>query len=220
MVPSVLLLGPSGGGKTCLFRAACALVGERFSLLLPPPAPTRGLVRRVLDLPISASSSATANGQECTTQVLLCDAGGQRPERRHWVELVRAPARVGALIFVVDIFDDVDETRDLWRQLVNAKWARDATLLLALTRFDVALQQPGGDAAAADLVDLRAAEFRSACQTSHAFAVHPLCTHDKSAAARLFADAANGAARTLSSSALPASGPHVSGEDGDVPVLL
>lgn len=179
--PSVLLLGPLGVGKSTLFRRGLALSGEHLPMDEPPPPPTRGLVRRVLELPYSTGAA----------RVLLCDAGGRREDRRHWVELVRLPGPpVGALVFVADAQDDTEETRDLFRQLSGAKWARRATLLVALTRYDVALGALGADGAS-ELVERRTAEFRGVC--ARPFAVHQLCCHDAAAAERLLIAAVGGA---------------------------
>ena len=199
--PSVLLLGPSGGGKSTLYRAALALAGELPRGDNGPPRPTRGLVVQPLLLPANlmaaaqeephagvdgSTTSGNASGQWQRRQVVLCDAGGGRQERRQWVDLVRAPARIGSLIFVCDARDDSEETRELFRQLANAKWAQRATVVLALTKLDLLLEERGNSEARATCA-AREAEYRAACP-------HPLITHvlncrDPAAAARLLVEA-------------------------------
>ena len=164
-----------------------------------PPRPTRGLVIQPLVLPASLMAAAqeephvgvdgsTTRGNASSwqrRQVVLCDAGGGRQERRQWVDLVRAPARIGALLFVADARDDSEETRELFRQLAKAKWAQRATVVLALTKLDLLLEQRGDSDARATCA-ARESEYRSACP-------HPLITHvlncrDPAASARLLVE--------------------------------
>ena len=198
--PSVLLLGPSGAGKTELYRRALVLAGIQHPDP-EPPLPTRGLVRHPLYLaadadqlpmpaPLPAPGDVRAAGKWRRRRVLLCDAGGGRQERRQWVELVCPPARVGTLVFVADARDATDDTLSLIKQLAHAKWARSATLLVALTKLDLAVAERGS-AAAMELCAQREAEFKAVC--SHPFSLHVLNgLDDTAAAARLIAEAVQG----------------------------
>ena len=178
-LPSVLMLGPSGAGKSTLFHAALKLAGEDAGeAAATATAPTRGLVRRVLRMPSSNRHQ----------EVVLCDAGGQRQQRRQWVELVRAPALVGALVFVADVSDGSNDTLELFRQLANAKWASRATLLLALSHVDKCDGTPDEVRAACER---RVAEYRAACH--HPFGVHRLCCFDGDASRSLLTEAVDGA---------------------------
>ena len=174
--PLVLLLGPTGAGKSTLFRAALKLADE--AIADEPLTSTRGLVRRPLFLPASQGRR----------HVILCDAGGGRRERRQWVELVRPPARVGALIFVADLADGSNDARDLFKQLASAKWARGASILLALTKLDALQQQAPEELDATTRA--REAEYRSACPV--AFSTHVLSCHDANATSRLLIEAVSG----------------------------
>ena len=206
--PAVLLLGPSEAGKSTIHAAACALAGEASSAAdggssasVPALArqPTRGLVRTLLSLPASIDAShpsaASSGGRAWRRRhVVMCDAGGGRQERRQWVELVREPARVGCLVFVADARDASEDTRQLWKQLCNAKWARRATLLLALTHLDRLLEERGAGGAH-DACAQREAEYRAAA--NHPFSTHVLDCRDATATARLLVEAVASAAPGL-----------------------
>ena len=174
VIPRILLLGPVAAGKSTLFRAALELSGEPVSGDATY-APTRGLVRRLLELPSAISAERVT--------VQLCDAGGGEDERRQWRELVQDD--VGALVFVCDVSDGSKETRYLFSQLAAAPWARDARLVLAFTKADLV---PGGRAALSSLSAAREAEFRAACPARSLHA-HCLCVRDPLAAARVLQSA-------------------------------
>ena len=189
--PALLLLGPAQTGKSTLFRAACALAGEAGEVAAAthtgPPAPTKGLVRRLLLLP---SGTNTSRGALQAGHVVLCDAGGGHRERRQWVELVRdGQAPVGALMFVADARDASDETVGLLGQLAGSKWARSAAIYLALTHFDV-LADEQGDASARAICQAREASYRNAMP--HGVVLHAcrcLSARDPVAACQLLAEA-------------------------------
>lgn len=154
---SMLLLGPSGAGKTTMFRAALSLSGEAGDdEAVLPPAATRGLVKQVLRLPYPDSDEATV--VQARQPVLLCDAGGGRQERRQWIVLVREAAPIACLVFVADLGDDSGDTQYLFQQLANAPWARDTALWLALTHVDVARKERG-EVAALDLCAARKTKY-------------------------------------------------------------
>lgn len=119
----------------------------------------------------------------------VCDAGGGRQERRQWIELVREN-RVGCLVFVADSRDFSEDTRSLFKQLANAKWAQRATVIVALTKLDMLLEERG-DAGARQACAQHEAEFRAECQ--HPFSTHVLDARDQTAAARLIVEAVGSA---------------------------
>jgi len=191
---SVLLLGPSGGGKTTLFRAALTLAGEvEGDADADAPAPTRGLVRRVMPLPLPGTTDAQATSR----QVQLCDAGGGREERRQWVVLVREAAPIAALVFVADVGDDAEETLGLFKQLAGAPWARDAALVLALTHAD-AVGEGNGDSPALDVCAARVAAYRE--RSARPVSVHTLNARDPAEAAKLLAEVTEFAVRASAES--------------------
>lgn len=197
--PCLLLLGPSAAGKTTLYRHAVALAGE--ALPQHTGGPTRGLVRHPLfmpcdrrrqlpepvRLPAPGGFKAATSSTRRRRRVVVCDAGGGRQERRQWVELVRPPARIGVLVFVADARDGTEETLSLFKQLANAKWARGATLIVALTFVDRLVDERGA-ATATHLCSQREAELRAVC--AHPFSVHALNGRDDAdAAERLLTEA-------------------------------
>lgn len=159
--------------------------------------PTLGLVRRRLQLPLADHDAHDGadhghggwlDGRRRRRHALLCDAGGAARERRQWRELVVGAGcgEVGVLVYVVDVADDSDDARYTFEQLASAKWARNAKVLLALTKVD---RLPQGGVELAALADAREAEYRRLCRLP--LSVHRLDATDGAQAARLLVEVAN-----------------------------
>lgn len=190
----ILLLGPAKAGKTTLMRQAVVLWEERdeheaatttsHTRNDEPYTPTRGLVMRTMALP-PTRDRGTAHCQ-------VCDAGGEPPYRRQWVSMVR-DAEVCALVFVSDVSDGSEDTRHLLAQLVRAPWARNASLILALTHVDLDHASAHGAAAREEQYRNAAGEtfFGSGVTASgQPLSCHALSCHDVDAARRLLHAAA------------------------------
>ena len=124
-------------------------------------------------------------------RVLLCDAGGRREDRRHWVELVRLPApTVGALVFVADVQDDAEETRDLF---LGSSRARSGPAGRRCCSHSPGMTSRSVRWASTGRASLWSAAPPSSAVCARPFAVHHLCCHDAAAAERLLITAVGGA---------------------------
>ncbi|KAL1504837.1 hypothetical protein AB1Y20_008608 [Prymnesium parvum] len=176
--PRLLVLGPAASGKSTILRHAVSAGSpsgvetdwaEQCSY-----QPTLGLVRQLLLLPSSKHGGVNA---------IVCDAGGGAQQRRQWVELVRG-VEVHSIIFVVDAADCTSETLFLFRQLVNAPWAKRCVATVAFTKIDLLSWRQGARAGSPSWRTEREEEFRLVCPLP--LTCHWLCARRAESVTSLF----------------------------------
>ena len=105
------------------------------------------------------------------------------------------------LIFVADISDVSDSTRDLFRQLYHAPWARDTRIFLALSKIDVLEQRLDEDSLSLELRN-RTAEYLASVRGP--VAIHSLNILDERQARTLISEAVDACAEFVDDGPMPA----------------